>query len=109
MIPNFEGEDRMAGRSAERRQPVTRGNGNVFADLGYELAHIIGPGLQEFVSNEPAAARTLVSGMEYQLEHESWAHRFDHYNVSLRSIHEVAEAAIAATIRFAGGRRRCAL
>jgi hypothetical protein len=33
---------------------------------------------------------------EYHLEHESWRHRsFDHYNVPLRWIHEVAEAAIA--------------
>jgi serine/threonine protein kinase len=61
-----------------------------------ELAHVVGPGLQEFVSNDPAAARILVPRMEYHLEHESWRHRsFDHYNVPLRWIHEVAEAAIA--------------
>jgi predicted XRE-type DNA-binding protein len=28
----------MAGRNAERREPVTRGTGNVFADLGFSDA-----------------------------------------------------------------------
>jgi serine/threonine protein kinase len=61
-----------------------------------ELAHVLGTGLQEFVSNEPAAVRTLVLRMEYHLEHESWRNRsFDHYNVPLHWIQGVAEAAIA--------------
>lgn len=61
-----------------------------------ELAHITGSGLEDFVAQEPGTARQLVLKMEHHLVHEPWQRRdFDHYNVPLRWMHRVAEAAIA--------------
>ena len=61
-----------------------------------ELSHVTGPGLEDFVRSQPATARTLVLQMEHHLVNEPWERRsFDHYNVPLRWIHRVAEAAVA--------------
>ena len=60
-----------------------------------ELSHVTGPGLEDFVRSQPATARTLVLQMEHHLVNEPWERRsFDHYNVPLRWIHRVAEAAV---------------
>jgi hypothetical protein len=61
-----------------------------------ELAHVVGAGVDEFVAGEPETARTLVLRMEHHLINEPWERRdFDHYNVPLRWIHRIAEAAAA--------------
>ena len=59
----------MASRSAERREPVTRGTGNVFADLGYpdaaerqaklRLAYALNQVLEERKLSQADAAKVL--------------------------------------------------
>ena len=59
----------MAGKNAERREPVTRGTGNVFADLGFpdaaerqaklRLAYALNRVLKERKLSQAQAARVL--------------------------------------------------
>ena len=59
----------MASRNAERREPVTRGTGNVFADLGFpdaaerqaklRLAYALNQVLEERKLSQPDAAKVL--------------------------------------------------
>lgn len=59
----------MTGRKVERREPVTRGTGNVFADLGFpdaaerqaklRLAHALNQVLEERKLSQAEAAKVL--------------------------------------------------
>jgi serine/threonine-protein kinase len=62
-----------------------------------DLAHLLGPGLDEFVRQEPQNARFLLSRMDHHLGHIDWGRRnFDHYNVPLHWMQRVGQAAAAA-------------
>jgi hypothetical protein len=59
----------MASKSADRREPVIRGTGNVFADLGFpdaaerqaklRLVYALNQGLKRAISRRPMPPRCL--------------------------------------------------
>ena len=62
-----------------------------------DLAELSGPGLDALVSRDPITAGRLLRLMDHHLDHVEWGRRdFDHYNVPLRWIQRVAEAAAVA-------------
>lgn len=59
-----------------------------------DLAQIAGQGLTTFVRSDPSGARVLLHAMDGHFGRADWYRRsFDYYNVPLRWIHRVAEAA----------------